>query len=98
MVPLVGKPKQVEDAKPITEKEYRRYRRKLAKETLRKLKYPNGKPIDKTIGYKFDLLTRLSNRAANLSVDLSGMAPKDSSSSSTSTDSEIENEMLKSQD
>jgi hypothetical protein len=46
-----------------------------------------------------DVLTRLGNRASNLNVDLSQLAKKDESeSSATSTDSEIENEIFKTQD
>jgi PHD/YefM family antitoxin component YafN of YafNO toxin-antitoxin module len=44
MTPLVVKKQNYENAKIITEQEYRTYRKKLAKDTLLKLKYPNGAP------------------------------------------------------
>ena len=96
MIPLTVQKNKYEDAKPITEKEYLAYRKKLAKETLRKLKYPNGKPENKILGYKMDLFSKLGNRAGNLNIDLSSLAPKKEESSSS--DSEIENEMLKCRD
>jgi PHD/YefM family antitoxin component YafN of YafNO toxin-antitoxin module len=42
MVPLVVKKQNYENAKITTEKEYRAYRKKLAKDALLLLKYPNG--------------------------------------------------------
>jgi hypothetical protein len=64
------------DGNPITEKEYRAYRKKLAKETLRKLKYPNGEPENKVEKFKFDILTKLGNRAGNINIDIAGLEPK----------------------
>lgn len=64
------------DGNPITEKEYRSYRKKLAKETLRKLKYPNGEPENKVENFKFDILTKLGNRAGNLKIDIGSLEPK----------------------
>jgi len=64
------------DGNPITEKEYRSYRKKLAKETLRKLKYPSGQPENKVENFKFDILTKLGNRAGNLNIDIASLEPK----------------------
>jgi hypothetical protein len=87
MVPLVKGSSKLEGSKLITEKEYNAYRKKLAKETLRKLKNPNGKPVDKTAVLKYDALTLLGNRAANLNIDISSLAPKNENQSSSSSDS-----------
>ena len=97
MVPLVQQKKKLTEGNPITEKEYRSYRKKLAKETLKKLKYPSGEPENKVDSFKFDILTKLGNRAGNISINIAGLEPKQKVESSSS-DSEIENEIFKTQD
>ena len=76
MVPLVQQKKKLTEGNPITEKEYRSYRKKLAKETLKKLKYPSGEPENKVDSFKFDILTKLGNRAGNINIDIAGLEPK----------------------
>lgn len=76
LVPLVLQNQKKPDGVQITEKEYKAYRKKLAKETLRKLKYPNGKNVDEIGSYKFDVLSKLGNRAANLNFDIAQLEPK----------------------
>ena len=98
MTPLVEQKQKVTEGTPITEKEYRRYRKKLAKETLRKLKYPNGKPENKVDSFRFEVLSKLGNRIGNINIDLDKAKPKEDTSESSSSDSEIENEIFKTQD
>ena len=56
MVTINSKTPQKQKGVEITEKEYRKYKKRMAKETLRKLKYPNGKPEDKIAGFRHSVL------------------------------------------
>ena len=67
----------------------------MAKETLYKLKYPNGKQVDEKLSFKFDVLTKLGTRAGNINFDIEQFQPKVVEESSSASDSEIENEIFK---